>query len=214
MEASGASAARYQKDHSREARRTSIVQLFISNRLHWQEQPRPVGRPGTERPLWRPVRQPCAGTEIRTVRERSPPRNHYRTVARNRARLERQAPPARQRHTARCMTSRTAATEESKMIQPHSVASREQVVDAMIDFTRLAHPHRAIIAGSDSLELYLALRRRGFVRVATTATCRIPRGQHSVGLITGQNSLVAIETALTEISRFLCANASIAVLID
>jgi hypothetical protein len=112
------------------------------------------------------------------------------------------------------MTSRTAATEESKMIRPHSVASREQVVGAMIDLTRLAHPHRAIIAGSDSLELYLALRRRGFVRVATTATCRIPRGQHSVGLITGQNSLVAIETALTEISRFLCANASIAVLID
>lgn len=100
------------------------------------------------------------------------------------------------------------------MVEPHSVASREQVVDIMIDLTRLALPVRAVIAGSDSLELYLALRRRGFVRVATTATCRIPKGQHSVGLITGQNSPVAIEAALTEISQFLCTSAAIAVLID
>lgn len=100
------------------------------------------------------------------------------------------------------------------MIQPHSVANREQVVDIMIDLTRLAHPHRAIIAGSDSLELYLALRRRGFVHVATTATCRFPKGQHGIGLITGQHSPATIETILTEISRFLCANATIAVLID
>ena len=77
------------------------------------------------------------------------------------------------------------------MGQPHSVSNREQVVDTMIGLTRLSHLHRAIIAGSDSLELYLALRRRGFIRVATTATCRIPKRQHAVGLITGQNSLQA-----------------------
>ena len=100
------------------------------------------------------------------------------------------------------------------MVQPHSIASREQVVDTMIDLTRLAHPLRAIIAGSDSLELYLALRRRGFVRVATTTTCRIPKGQHGVGLITGRNSPVAIEAALSEISQYLCTSAAVAVLID
>jgi DNA-binding LacI/PurR family transcriptional regulator len=100
------------------------------------------------------------------------------------------------------------------MGQPHSIPDREQVVDMMIDLTRLSHLHRAIIAGSDSLELYLALRRRGFIRVATTATCRIPRGQHAIGLITGQNSLQAIEAALTRISPFLCTSATIAVLID
>jgi len=58
------------------------------------------------------------------------------------------------------------------------------------------------------------LRRRGFIRVATTATCRIPRAQHAVGLITGQNSLQAIEAALAQISPFLCTSAAIAVLID
>jgi hypothetical protein len=96
----------------------------------------------------------------------------------------------------------------------HSVSSREQVVDTMIDLTRLSNLHRAIVAGHDSMELYLALRRRGFVRVATTTTCRIPRQQHAVGLITGQNSLSAIEAALEQISQFLSPSAAIAVLVD
>jgi hypothetical protein len=100
------------------------------------------------------------------------------------------------------------------MAQPHSVSDQEQVVDTMIALTRLSFLHRAIVAGSNNLELYLALRRRGFLRVATTATCRIPRGQHSVGLITGQDSLGAVEAALAKISPFLSASATIAVLVD
>jgi hypothetical protein len=100
------------------------------------------------------------------------------------------------------------------MLHPHSVSNREQVIDTMIELTRLSYLHRAIVAGSESLELYLALRRRGFVRSATTATCRIPKAQHAVGLITGQNSRGAIEAALAEISPYLCAYAAIAVLID
>jgi hypothetical protein len=100
------------------------------------------------------------------------------------------------------------------MPHPHSASNHEQVVDTMIELTRLSHLHRAIVAGSDSLELYLALRRRGFIRAATTATCRIPKAQHAVGLIAGQNSLGAIEAALAEISPYLCAYAAIAVLID
>jgi hypothetical protein len=96
----------------------------------------------------------------------------------------------------------------------HSVANREQVVDTMIELTRLSSLHRAIVAGSDSLELYLSLRRRGFVRVATTATCRIPKRQHAVGLITGQNTLSAVEDTLALISQFLSPSAAIAVLID
>jgi hypothetical protein len=112
------------------------------------------------------------------------------------------------------MSAQPAITQESPMIQPHAVSDREQMLDTMIELTRLSNLYRAIIAGSDSLELYLALRRRGFVRVATTATCRIARGQHAVGLITGQNSHSAIEAALAQISQFLRHSAAIAVLID
>jgi hypothetical protein len=100
------------------------------------------------------------------------------------------------------------------MLQPNSSSCREQIMDTMVDLTRLSNRHRSIIAGSDSLELYLALRRRGFFRIATTVTCRIPRGQHTVGLITGQNSLQVLEAAPVDISHFLGATAAIAVLID
>jgi hypothetical protein len=100
------------------------------------------------------------------------------------------------------------------MLQPHSVSNREQVIDTMIELTRLSSLRRTIVVGNGSLDLYLALRRRGFMRVATTATCLIPKGQHTVGLITGLNSLQAIEAALAEISPFLNASAAIAVLID
>jgi hypothetical protein len=100
------------------------------------------------------------------------------------------------------------------MVQPHSVSNREQVIDTMIELTGLSNLHRAIVAGSDSMELYLALRRRGFIRVATTTTCRVPKGQHAVGVITGQNTLQALEAALTQISQYLSASAAIAVLID
>jgi hypothetical protein len=100
------------------------------------------------------------------------------------------------------------------MIQPHSTASREQVVDTMIGLTRLSGLQRAIVAGNDKMELYLALRRRGFVRVATLETVRIPRAQHAIGMIAGQDSLGAIEAALTEMSPFLSTNAAVAVLVD
>ena len=100
------------------------------------------------------------------------------------------------------------------MGQPYCGPNREQVADTMIELTRLSNLHRTIVAGSDRMELYLALRRRGFICVATAATCRIPRGQHAVGLITGQNSLQAIEAALAQILPFLSTSAAIAVLID
>jgi hypothetical protein len=84
----------------------------------------------------------------------------------------------------------------------------------MIALTRPSHSLRVIVAGKDSLEQCLALRQRGFVRVATPATCRLARAQHAVGLIAGQNSLWDIEASLDQIAPFLAVNAALAVLID
>jgi hypothetical protein len=112
------------------------------------------------------------------------------------------------------MTSQPAATQEGQMAHPHCVSNREQVVDTMIGLTRLSHLHRAIVAGSDSMELYLALRRRGLIRVATVTTCRIAKGQHQVGLIAEQGTRATIEATLVRISPFLSTSATIAVLID
>jgi hypothetical protein len=99
------------------------------------------------------------------------------------------------------------------MVQPRSIADQEQVVETMIALTRLSNLHPAIVAGSDSMELYLSLRRRGFNRVATPATCPLPRRQHTIGLITGGISLSAIEAALAQVSPFLNTSATIAILI-
>jgi hypothetical protein len=99
------------------------------------------------------------------------------------------------------------------MVQPCFGADREQVTDTMIALTRLSNLHRAIVAGSDSMELYISLRRRGFIRVATPATCPLPRRQHTIALITGGISLSAIEAALAQVSPFLSASAAIATLI-
>ena len=68
----------------------------------------------------------------------------------------------------------TAIVRESKMPEPHAAAPREQIADTMIGLTRLSNSHRVIVAGSDSLELSLCLRRRGLVHVTTTTTSRIP----------------------------------------
>jgi hypothetical protein len=95
-----------------------------------------------------------------------------------------------------------------------SVSDQEQVVDTMIALTRLSNLHRTIVAGKDSMKIYVSLRRRGFMRVATPATCGVCRREHSVDLIAGQASLATIEAALTQVSRFLNDRAAIALLID
>lgn len=99
------------------------------------------------------------------------------------------------------------------MTQPPSTTSSKQVIDTMISLTRLSNAHRTIIAGTDSMRLYVALKRRGFIRLATPATCNVPRKQHSVGLIAGEDSPATIEAALTQISPFLSDCAAIAILI-
>ena len=99
------------------------------------------------------------------------------------------------------------------MVQLHSTLDQAQVLDTMIRLTRLSHLQRAVIAGSGGMELYLGLRRRGFMRVATVSTMWMPRRQHAVGLLAGHNS-VDIEKALGEISPLLGVNATVAFLVD
>jgi len=86
----------------------------------------------------------------------------------------------------------------------------EQVVDTMIALTHLSRLDGAIIAGPNSMELYLSLRRRGFVRVATSSTFRMPRRQYSIGLIGARDTL----SDLSQASAYLSANAAVAVLVE
>ena len=60
-----------------------------------------------------------------------------------------------------------------------------------------------------------ALHRRGYVRVATTATCGLPQGQFDVAMVDWQgHSLKALETTLDWLVHFLASSAVLVILID
>ena len=103
----------------------------------------------------------------------------------------------------------TTATERST--GPSSLPGLDQILDTMISLTRLAPLQRVIVAGGDSMALYLALRRLGFVRAATPTICRIPKAQHGVGLVISRNA--GVEAILDQLPPFLATNAAIALLV-
>jgi len=86
----------------------------------------------------------------------------------------------------------------------------DQVIDVFVGLARPSPLDSVIITGNESMELCLSLRRRGFARVATPATCRMPRRRHVIGLVTGQNPVAALAQA----SPFLSVNSAVAVLIE
>lgn len=90
-------------------------------------------------------------------------------------------------------------------------ASDDRIVEAMIDLTRLKQSHRTLIAGCEGLNVYLALRSRGFTRIATTVTCRSPCEQHDVGFIAGEHSTVALEALIGQVAHYLTPGAMLAV---
>jgi hypothetical protein len=89
----------------------------------------------------------------------------------------------------------------------------EQILDTMISLTRLGPLHRAIVAGSDSMEFYLALRRRGFMRVTTPELCRAPKAQHAVALVTGLSPTDLTDNVLDQLSPYLATHARLALLV-
>jgi hypothetical protein len=97
------------------------------------------------------------------------------------------------------------------MRAPVASTCAERIMETMIELASVSKSHRVIVTGSDSLEIYLGLCRRGYLRVATTATCRMPCGQHDVGLVAGQHSIQALEAILVRIVHFLNTASALAV---
>jgi len=93
-----------------------------------------------------------------------------------------------------------------------------QILDTMISLTRLTPLQRVIVAGGDSMALYLGLRQRGFIRTTTPALCRYKWTQHAIGFIAGQDVAsddagTGIEGDLERISPFMTVNAGLALLV-
>jgi hypothetical protein len=95
------------------------------------------------------------------------------------------------------------------------IPAREHIIDSMLELARCSRLHRIIVAGSTAPELVCALHRRGYVRVATTATCGLPRGQYGVALVDWHGrSIKALETTLDWLVQFLASSAVLVIWLD
>ena len=101
------------------------------------------------------------------------------------------------------------------MDQPNLAASGEQIVETMIALARCSKLHRIVVAGSQGAHLMFELHRRGYNRVATTATCGLPRGQYDAAFVEWQlHSIKALETMLDWLVRFLAPTSVLVILLD
>lgn len=91
----------------------------------------------------------------------------------------------------------------------------ERTIETMIGLARCSRSHRILISGSDGANRMFDLNRRGFHRVATTATCCLPRGQYDVAWVEWpQRSIRALETTLNWLVHFLAPKSALVIWID
>lgn len=100
-------------------------------------------------------------------------------------------------------------------IAVQSVAGSKPVLDTMIDLAHARQSHRVVVAGSIALDIYAALYRRGFCRVATATHRSTPSsGGCDVGFIVGYQSLIGLEAALLRVAPLLNGDATIAIWVN
>jgi hypothetical protein len=101
------------------------------------------------------------------------------------------------------------------MNQSDVTPSGGQIIEPMIQLARCSKSHGIIVAGSKGRELMLELHRRGYTRVATTATCGLRRGQRDVALIDWRfQTIMALERTLGWLVHFLAPAAVLVIWVD
>ena len=100
------------------------------------------------------------------------------------------------------------------MIAVQSIGTSKPVLDTMIELAFARHSHRVVVAGSAALDMYAALCRRGFCRVATATHQCPPGGGYDVAFIAGYQSLAALEAALLRVTPLLNSHATIAIWVN
>ncbi len=101
------------------------------------------------------------------------------------------------------------------MIPSSLTLADEQIIQSMIELARCSKSHRIIVAGSKCFEHMSGLHRCGYMRVATTATCGLPRGQYDVAFVDWQlQSIKALEITLDWLLHFLASTSVLVIWID
>lgn len=85
----------------------------------------------------------------------------------------------------------------------------------MLDLAQCSKLNGIVVAGANSAELVFELRRRGYVRVATTANCGLPAGQYDVALVDWrERSIKALDTTLNWLVDFVSPGGMLVVWIN
>jgi hypothetical protein len=88
----------------------------------------------------------------------------------------------------------------------------ERIIGTMIGLARCSRSDRILLSGSDAANRMFDLNRRGFSRLATTATGGLPRGQYDVAWVEWhQHSIRALETTLNWLVHFLAPKSSLVI---
>jgi hypothetical protein len=101
------------------------------------------------------------------------------------------------------------------MTRFNATPAGERTTESLVELARCSRLHRIIVAGSKSPQTMFELHRRGYNRVATTATCGLPHGQYDVALIDWQgHSIKALEATLDWLVHFLGSSAVMVIWIE
>jgi hypothetical protein len=93
--------------------------------------------------------------------------------------------------------------------------SSHRKIDSIIKLARCSDRQRILLAGIRRRDPAPGWRSRGYHRVATTATSRLPRGQYGFAIVEWrQHSIKALETMLDWLVYFLSPQGVLVIWID
>jgi hypothetical protein len=93
--------------------------------------------------------------------------------------------------------------------------SVDRILDTMIELSRCTVEQRIILAGAGGSRRIPGWRSRGYCHVATTATCRLRRGQYNMACVEWRHrSIKALEATLDWLVHFLSASGVLVIWID
>ena len=69
------------------------------------------------------------------------------------------------------------------VVQSRFAPAIDRIIEPMLDLAHCSKLNGIVVVGANSAELMFELRRRGYVRVATTTNCGLPAGQYDVALV-------------------------------
>lgn len=101
------------------------------------------------------------------------------------------------------------------MTTPMPNGSMDGIIEEMLELAGCSLDHRIILAGSTRPDQIFELRRRGFFRVVTTATCKLSPGQYDVAFVEWRrHSIEALEATLDWLVHFLSPAGVLVIWID